>query len=129
MPTEDNITEDNEKMALRKAFSDMLPEQIANRKKSAFPANEDLASHKLIAQEFRRSIARSGDKVWKIFNKEKFEKLSLDFDALIESIQNGNKDGKQLVSWLPLSEPVSLRTNQVFSFLTLLRWIEIYKLI
>lgn len=129
VPTEDNITEDNEKMALRKAFSDMLPEQIANRKKSAFPANEDLTSHKLIAQEFRRSIARSGDKVWKIFNKEKFEKLSLDFDALIESIQNGNKDGKQLVSWLPLSEPVSLRTNQVFSFLTLLRWIEIYKLI
>jgi len=128
VPIEKNITEDNEKMALRKAFEDILPKEVAYRKKLAFPANEDLTSHKRIAQEFRRTISRSPEKVWEIFNKNRFEKLSDDFDHLLSGLEkNGN--GKSLVSWLPLSEPVSLRTNQVFSFLTLLRWLDLYKLL
>jgi asparagine synthase (glutamine-hydrolysing) len=129
VPIEENITEDNEKMALRKAFEDMLPDKIAYRKKSAFPANEDIASHKLIAQEFKRSIERAQDGVWELFNKKKFEELSATFDALLISIEGGEKSGKSLVAWMPLSEPVSLRTNQIFSLLSLLRWIELYKLI
>jgi asparagine synthetase B (glutamine-hydrolysing) len=115
-------------MALRKAFEDILPKEVAFRKKLAFPANEDLTSHKRIAQEFRRTISRSPEKVWTIFNKERFEKLADDFEQLLSSLEeNGN--GKSIVSWLPLSEPVSLRTNQIFSFLTLLRWIDLYKLL
>lgn len=129
VPMEENITEDNEKMALRKAFEDILPESIAYRKKSAFPANEDLTSHKLIAQEFKRTISRSSDPVWQIFNKEKFEGLSGDFEALLDSIEKGAGSEKSLVAWMPLSEPVSLRTNQIFSLLTLLRWIDLYKLV
>lgn len=127
VPMEQNITDDNEKMVLRKAFADMLPEEITYRKKSPFPANEDLASHKLIAKEFKRSISRSQEKVWDMFNKERFEKLSDEFDELIKSLEEKG-DGKSLVAWLPLSEEVSLRTNQIFSFLTLLRWIDLYKL-
>jgi len=128
VPIESNITEDNEKMALRKAFKGILPKEVVNRKKSAFPANEDLASHKLIAQEFRRTISRSNDGVWKIFNKAKFEKLSANFEKTVDSLQSQNAGGASLVSWLPLSESVSLRTNQIFSLLTLLRWIDLYKL-
>ncbi|MDP3989146.1 MAG: asparagine synthase (glutamine-hydrolyzing) [bacterium] len=129
VPIEDNITQDNEKMALRKAFEHMLPDEIAYRKKSAFPANEDLESHKLIAQEFKRNISRSTDGVWQIFNKKKMEKLSVLFDELLDSIEKGAESGKSLVSWMPLSQPVSLRTNQIFSLLTLLRWIDLYKLL
>lgn len=128
VPMEKNITDDNEKMALRKAFLDILPDEIAYRKKSPFPANEDLASHKMIAQEFKRSISRSQEKVWDIFNKKRFEKLSNDFEILLESLEKEG-DGKSLVAWLPLSEEVSLRTNQIFSFLTLLRWVDLYKLL
>ena len=128
VPMEKNITDDNEKMALRKAFEDILPKEVAYRKKLAFPANEDLISHKLINQEFKRAISRSQEKVWEILDKDRFEKLSSDFDQLLTELEKtGN--GKSLVSWLPLSEPVSLRTNQIFSFLTLLRWIDLYKLL
>ena len=62
-------------MSLRKAFEDILPKEVAYRKKLAFPANEDLTSHKLIAQEFKRAISRSQEKVWGILNKDRFEKL------------------------------------------------------
>jgi len=129
IPMKDNITQDNEKMALRKAFGDILPEKITFRKKSAFPANEDLTSHKLILQELKRGITRSSDRIWKILNREKFEKVASDFENLINTLEGNNSGGKSLVSWLPLSEPVSLRTNQIFSLLTLLRWIDLYKLI
>jgi len=125
---EDNITIDNEKMVLRRAFMDMLPEKIAYRKKSAFPANEDLSSHRLILQEFNRAILKSSDEVWKVFNKDKFEDLSSRFENLLKDFEQKG-GGKELVSWLPLGEPVSLRTNQIFSFLTLLRWFDLYKLL
>jgi asparagine synthase (glutamine-hydrolysing) len=125
---EENITEDNEKMLFRKAFSDILPPEIAFRKKSPFPANEDLVSHKLISIEFKREISKAQDSVWTIFNKPEFEKLSTDFQILIEDLEATNAGGKSLVAWLPLSEPVTLRTNQIFSMLTLLRWIDLYKL-
>jgi asparagine synthetase B (glutamine-hydrolysing) len=128
IPIENNITEENEKMALRKAFEDILPKEVAYRKKLAFPANADLTSHRLIAQEFRRTISRGPEKVWTIFNKKRFEKLSNDFDLLLSELEKNGND-KSLISWLPFSEPVSLRTNQIFSFLTLLRWIDLYKLI
>lgn len=128
VPMEENITDDNEKMSLRKAFEDILPKEVAYRNKLAFPANEDLASHKLIAQEFKRAISRSQEKVWGILNKNRFEKLSDEFNQLLIELEK-NGEGKSLVSWLPLSEPVSLRTNQIFSFLTLLRWVDLYKLL
>ncbi len=129
IPVEENISEDNEKIALRKAFADMLPEQILNRRKSPFPANEDLVSHKMIAKEFSRTISVAPDRVWEIFNKDKFEKLSKEFDELLGSLEKSSEGGSKLVSWLPLSEPVTLRTNQIFSLLTLLRWIDLYKLV
>jgi len=128
VPMEENVTEDNEKMALRNAFSDVLPEEIVQRRKEPFPANEDLASHKLIAQEFGRCISRSQERVWKIFKRERLEKLSSDFNSLLRTNEENGNGGKNLVAWLSLSEPVSLRTNQVFSLLTLLRWIDLYKL-
>lgn len=129
VPASENITEDNEKMALRKAFEDILPEKIAYRKKSAFPANEDVTSHKLIAQEFRRAIIKTPEKAWQLFNKDRFEQLADEFDDLLRSIEKGDQEAKSLVAWMPLSEPVSLRTNQIFSLLTLLRWVELYKLL
>lgn len=129
VPLEENITEDNEKMALRKAFADMLPEEVLYRKKLAFPANEDLVSHRLINQELKRAISRSPEGIWKMFNKNRFEEVTKDFDDLINSLEKNNDGGKTLVAWLPLSEPVTLRTNQIFSLLTLIRWIDLYKLI
>ncbi len=128
VPIESNITPAKEKMALRKAFASMLPKEISQRVKSPFPANEDLTSHKLIAKEFRRMISRSQKNVWGIFKKRRFEKLADDYEKLLQKLET-KKDSKSLVSWLPLSEPVTLRTNQVFSFLTLLRWIDLYKLL
>ena len=62
VPMEENITDNNEKMSLRKAFEDILPKEVAYRNKLAFPANEDLTSHKLIAHEFKRAISRSQEK-------------------------------------------------------------------
>jgi asparagine synthase (glutamine-hydrolysing) len=128
IPIEDNISDDLEKRALRDAFSDMLPEQVLYRKKAPFPANEDLTTAKLISKEFKRTIAVSPQRVWDIFDKERFQKLYEDYDELISKLENGDGGG-MLVSWLPLSEPVTLRTNQVFSFLTLLRWLDLYKLL
>jgi len=129
IPVEDNITEDSEKMALRKAFADLLPEQIVNRQKSPFPANEDLTSHRMIAKEFKRAIATAREKVWGIFKKERFQKLSEDFDELLDALEESEKGAKDLIAWLPLSEPVSLRTNHIFSFLTLLRWVDLYRVL
>lgn len=126
VPIEKNVEANNEKMALRRAFADILPAEIVNRTKSPFPANEDLTFHKLIAQEFRRAISKGQGEVWDILKKERFEKLATDFDALLVSLE-GTGDKRQLVAWLPISQPVSLRTNQIFSFLTLLRWMDLYK--
>lgn len=122
VPREQNIADDNEKMALRKAFADLLPPEIANRQKAPFPANEDLASHSLIAAEFRAAIAAASGGVWQLFNRARFERLADDYEQLIAELREQG-GGKQLVSWLSLGENVSLRTNQIFSFLTLLRWI------
>ena len=127
VPSTQQVSSSDEKVLLRAAFAQMLPPEIANRTKSAFPANKNMIAHQLIAQEFKRTIQRSQDRVWKVFDKKRFTGAAQEYEQTVNNLVQQNAGAASLVAWLALSQPVSIRTNQIFSLLTLLRWIDLYK--
>lgn len=127
VPQEQNVTVDSEKEVLRAAFKDILPREIYRRNKAAFPANEDMELHKKIAKTFEKEIRSANPKTWKILDKKFLLQLNKKFNKRISELEREfgkNKGGHILTSWLAISGPVDLRTNQIFSALTLIRWLQ-----
>jgi len=126
VPMEQNIVNDGEKNILREAFKDVLPKEIYARKKSPFPANEDMRLHKLISSALDKEIKKANSNIWKILDEKFISNLSKSYSNKIkelEEIHGENNGGQFLTAWLPISGPVELRTNQLFSVLTLIKWL------
>jgi len=127
VPMEQNIVNNIEKNVLREAFKDILPKEIYARKKSPFPANEDMRLHKLISKEIEKEIKNAKKEVWQILSKDFITKLSKLFKEKIkelEEIHGENNGGQFLTAWLPINGSVELRTNQIFSVLALFKWLN-----
>lgn len=127
VPTEQNVTDDSEKEILRAAFKKDLPTEIQRRNKAPFPANSDLTLHKAIVTLLKLEVHKAPSEVWTLLNREAVLNLVDSFNTLISKLEvkyGDNKGGQELVAWLPLSSPMSLRINQAFSILTLLRWLQ-----
>ncbi|MBI2448568.1 asparagine synthase (glutamine-hydrolyzing) [Candidatus Microgenomates bacterium] len=126
VPQEQNIVNGNEKNILREAFKDILPKEIYKRVKMPFPANESMEFHKMLSLEFAKEIKNADRGVWSVLSKKFVSQMSLNFQKRIVELEKQygkNKGGGFLTAWLPIGQSVTIRTNQVFSVLTLIRWL------
>lgn len=131
MPPEENISDHEEKIVLRRAFKKILPKEISLRKKSPFPANEDLEVHKQIQKLFEKIIESTPQSVWKLLNKKALLQLNNQYKARIKKLESKfgkGKGGAHLNAWLPISGNIDIRTSQVLCWLTIIRWMGLYKL-
>ena len=115
-----------EKLVLRKAFSDILPTPIwRDRGKSPLPSPLKLQFHQQISAALITTISEVPSTIWDVLSRTHIEQISREFEtALLDLESNGHKEdgGERLTSYLTLSEEWSLRTTHVFGILTLLRW-------
>ncbi|EKE14436.1 MAG: hypothetical protein ACD_12C00506G0002 [uncultured bacterium] len=128
VPNEENLKNGNEKVVLREAFKDVLPKEIYERRKSPFPASEDMELHKLLSGEFKSNLNQAHDSLWNILNKQFMETLLGKFTSRINELENKygtGKGGEYLNAWLPISEDVQIRTSHIFAILTFMRWFKI----
>jgi len=117
-----NIEDENEKRVLREAFRDILPKDIAERRKAPLPAAVNLHYHWEILAFLRDSIKEADPAVWKIFRKERIEEMCNEFEQKLNSL----KDGAELVKFRPLAQEFQTLTIHMFSMLTILRWHKRY---
>ena len=117
-----NIENESEKRVLRESFRDILPKEIAERRKAPLPAAVNLQYHLEILAFLRDSIKEADPAVWKIFRKERIEGMCNEFEQKLDSL----KDGADLVKFRPLSQEFQTLTIHVFSMLTILRWHKRY---
>lgn len=111
-------------------FRKILPKEISQRKKSPFPANEDLEVHKQIQKLFEKIIESTPQSVWKLLNKKALLQLNNQYKARIKELETEfgkGKGGEHLNAWLPISGNIEIRTSQVLCWLTTIRWMELYK--
>lgn len=128
IPLNEQVSDDSEKLVLRKAFKDVLPSSIAERKKAPFPASDEMRLHKLLAFEFEQNIASASLIAWQVLNKGFIEKLAKKYNQKLQELEQVHGPGKgaeQLNAWLPIHEEVSLRTSHIFALLTFLRWLHL----
>jgi asparagine synthase (glutamine-hydrolysing) len=115
-----------EKMCLRQAFRDDLPEAIwRHRKKAPLPSPEALDFHAGLVSACRQALLQSPKDIWEVLNRRGAEDLVNAFEfrtRLLATTGNGEMAGLDLTRYLHMNQPWEVRTPQVFGLLTLLRW-------
>ncbi len=115
----------SEKILLRTAFWGDLPKPIGVRPKQPLPSPTSLDFHRAIADGFDSACARAPSSFWHFVSRSGVRKIG---EALRSSILDHERRGEledggaDLVSYLTLSQPWSVRTPQVFAIMTLARW-------
>jgi len=128
IPSNAQIGDDlgGEKLVLRRAFQDSLPEAIwKHRKKSPLPSPSKLQFHRLIEQALATAIDEAPAEAWEIVDRNGARNLlSLYSTAIVGLEQRGSlaSGGEDLTRYLRLDEPWSVRTPHAFGLLTFLRW-------
>jgi len=128
IPPEENISDHEEKKVLRRAFKHLLPKQISQRKKSPFPANEDLEVHKQIQKLFEKTIQNAPQSTWNMLNKKAVLQLNNNYKKRIKELETKfgkGKGGEYLNAWLPISVNIKIRTSQVLCWMTIIRWMKL----
>jgi asparagine synthase (glutamine-hydrolysing) len=128
VPSALNIDDELEKKILRRAFEDILPAQIAQRKKAPLPSAIDLNFHRKIQEEFALNIQIASKDFWEIFSKSRLEQMNLEFLEKIDKLEAAGcrtTGGTALTEYIYLNQSVELRTTHVFSMLTTFRWWDI----
>jgi asparagine synthase (glutamine-hydrolysing) len=128
VPKEKNLKNGNEKVILREAFKEKLPKEIYTRRKSPFPASEDMKLHKLLLKEFSKNIKTAHPSLWGILNKDFIKQLRNTFSKRITELESKygvGRGAEYLNAWLPISEELEIRTSHVFAILTFMRWFTI----
>jgi asparagine synthase (glutamine-hydrolysing) len=118
IPPKLNISEESEKEVLRKAFKDMLPKEIANRRKAPLPAAVHKEYHQEILSFLMDSIEDADPQVWRILRKERMKEICQEFKNRLDE----QGDGTELVRFRPLDQEFAASTIHIFSILTILRW-------
>ncbi|HEX8572889.1 MAG TPA: asparagine synthase (glutamine-hydrolyzing) [Allosphingosinicella sp.] len=120
MPAELNTTGVG-KTILREAFADVLPEAVVQRPKAPLPSPIDPAFHRVVGQAFDREVEREDDTaLWNVLSRSAARELGGQYSHALNGL--AGRDAEPLVSYLYLSQPLGLRTPQVFAHLTLQRW-------
>lgn len=120
IPVGENVTEDLEKMALRKAFEGIVPEENRIRSKAPFPASKNMEMYSMLLDVFRKEIDRAPMDFWDLLNRKEVVNLADRFQAAVDEKRIG------LDSWLPMTGAIDVRVSQVMAFLTLIRWYTLY---
>jgi asparagine synthase (glutamine-hydrolysing) len=120
IPPSLNISEDSEKMVLREAFRDMLPEKIAVRRKAPLPAALHQDFHREILSCLIDSVEYASPSVWRILRKERVKEMCVEFGKRLESLGSG----EELVMFRPLDQEFQTSMIHIFSILTTLRWYD-----
>jgi len=139
IPRSYQVTEEpeNEKIILREAFRDVLPETIADRRKAPLPAAAHIDYHRAISNAYQERLRTVDSSFWESFNKEMFETIGENYETRIASLEarvgeefTAEEAGAALMEWRPVSEQGSIysvehiRTNDVFKLLTMMVWYD-----
>lgn len=128
IPPEVSVGNDHgqEKLVLREAFANILPEAISyHRKKAPLPSPMKVAYHAKLASALRHAIEEVPNSIWDILDRTRIEMICSEFQISTKTLLSGassENGGEQLTKYLSLSEPWGIRTPQIFGILTLLRW-------
>ena len=127
VPNDSNLKNGTEKCVLREAFRDILPKEIAERRKYPLPEDESLKLQKLISDELEKNIESADPGIWRILNREAIIQLNKKFREKIGRLErDGEIQGRELTKEDVLGEKTGIRTKHVFGILTLIRWFQIY---
>jgi len=131
IPKSLQVNDHLEKLALRSAFSYILPKDIYMRRKSPLPAASNMEYHKKISEEFKKRLASVDSSFWELFNKKRWSLISKLYDKkiniLLASYGDSEVAGGKLMLKRKLGESVDIndiRTNDIFKLLTTLVWYE-----
>jgi len=115
-----------EKLVLREAFKNLVPEPIwLHRKKAPLPSPLRLAFHARIRDALDVAISNAATDTWEVVNRDRVLWIAKQYAARIKELEKlGGDDsgGESLISYLRLDEPWSVRTPHVFGLLTFFRW-------
>lgn len=115
-----------EKLVLREAFRDLLPEEIwRRRKKAPLPSPLQIAFHGVVRDALRAAIDDAPPEAWEVVNRQGAQNVLNLYSESISRIElQGSLDqgGDELTKYLRLDEPWSVRTPHAFGLLTFFRW-------
>ena len=115
-----------EKLALRHAFRDVLPESIwRHRKKAPLPSPMLLTFHARLRDGLSAAISKVPEDIWSIMDRGAAVSLLDQYATAIRRLELAGETGaggEHLTRYLRLDEAWSVRTPQIFGLLTLLRW-------
>jgi asparagine synthase (glutamine-hydrolysing) len=128
LPPEWNIAEKGimqEKTLLRQAFKSRLPPEIwRDRIKAPLPVPLAVSYHVKIAQRLLQEIEEAPVAVWDILDKAVVTAMAQSFLTQALTIAKGEAEsmGESMTSYIPLGQPLHVRTAHLFAILTFLRW-------
>jgi asparagine synthase (glutamine-hydrolysing) len=118
-----------EKLTLRNAFKEFLPEEIwHHRKKAPLPSPLKLAFHITIRDALSQSVREAPEEIWDVLDRDGVTALLAAYAARIAKLENAHAyedGGEDLTRYLSLNEPWEVRTPHVFGLLTVFRWWKI----
>ena len=121
-----NLKDGTEKAVLREAFRDILPKEIAERRKYALPESKDVALYRMILAAFDQQILQADESLWTILNQEHALELRNLAEQKIIQLEHGEISDQVLTAEIPLTEPVEFRIKHLFLLLTCMRWHRLY---
>jgi asparagine synthase (glutamine-hydrolysing) len=128
IPPAAQIGEDlgEEKLVLRRAFRNSLPEAIwRDRKKAPLPSPSKLQFHRLIERALATAIEEAPVEAWEILALGGVRSLQESYSAAIAGLERRGAlaaGGDHLTRYPRLDEPWSVRTPHAFGLLSFLRW-------
>lgn len=128
IPASMNIDNNSEKIILRNAFKDIIPEKILWRNKAPLPSPLDLRFHKKIQEAFESNINSAHSSIWDVLSRQHIERMNQLFKEKIQYLERKGLNfngGRNLTGYIYLNQDIELRTVYIFSVLTLLRWFNI----
>jgi asparagine synthase (glutamine-hydrolysing) len=115
-----------EKLMLRQAFRQALPESIwRHRRKAPLPSPLKLSFHQLIETALRDNIVNADPAVWEVLDRDGVEAVLSAYSARIAALAAAGAEqdgGEELTKYLRLDEPWSVRTPHAFGLLSFFRW-------
>lgn len=115
-----------EKLILREAFRQRLPEAIwLRRKKAPLPSPLRLSFHRQIERALTAEIDNAHGDLWTVLSRSGVIGFLEAFRIGLAELERSGEEaagGERLTRYLSLEEPWSVRTPQAFGLLTLFRW-------
>lgn len=124
VPPERNLVDGAEKVILRSAFKEDLPESIARRTKSPLPESESVNLYRMTLDAYDKACRTADPSVWNYLNKSFADTLRTTAETHVVAAERGEKvasgDGMSILA------PVDFRMRRLFVVLTFIRWYDLY---